>query len=61
MIECKEAVESYQKGDHVEVDAINGNIVVGEKSFTIPKLPKEMMDIMNAGGLLNYTRKKLKK
>ena len=38
----------------------NGKISVGNKIFTFPKLPKEILEIRNAGGLLEYTRTKLK-
>ncbi len=59
LIECPEAVKSYNEGDSVEVDINNGIIVVGGKTFSFPKLPKEIIAIRNAGGLLNYTRTKL--
>jgi len=36
-------------------------IKVGDKSFSFPKLPKEILAIRDAGGLLPYTRKKLEK
>ena len=59
LIECPDAVKNYRKGDKVELEAANGSIRVGQKTFTFPKLPLEMMAIMNEGGLLNYTKKKL--
>lgn len=59
LIECAEAVDAYNAGDSVEVKADAGEIVVAGKTFSFPKLPKEMMDIMEAGGLLAYTKKKL--
>ena len=33
--------------------------MVGEKEFLFPKLPKKILEIRDAGGLLDYTRKKL--
>ena len=60
LIECPEAVKSYTEGDNVELDIDNGRIVVGGKTFSFPRLPKEIIAIRNAGGLLNYTRDKLK-
>ncbi len=59
LIECSEAVDAYQEGDEVEIHATEGKIQIGDKNFTFPKLPPEMMAIMDAGGLLEYTRKKL--
>ena len=61
LIECPEAVKTYSKGDEVSVDIENGKITVGQKSFSFPKLPKEILAIRDAGGLLPYTRKKLEK
>ena len=60
LIECPEAVKSYNEGDNVELDIDNGRMVVGGKTFSFPRLPKEIIAIRNAGGLLNYTRDKLK-
>jgi len=61
LIECPEAVKIYSKGDEVSLDIEKGMIKVGDKSFSFPKLPKEILAIRDAGGLLPYTRKKLEK
>lgn len=60
LIKCPEAVEAYSEGDEIELDVNTGRIVVGGKSFSFPKLPQEIIAIRDAGGLLAYTRKKLK-
>ena len=60
LIECPDAVRSYSDGDEVELDLENGKISVGNNSFTFPRLPDEVNAIREAGGLLNYTRIKLK-
>ena len=60
LIECPEAVKSYSEGDDIKVDVDSGKIVIKNKSFNFPKLPKEILAIRDAGGLLEYTRKKLK-
>ena len=60
LIECPDAVKAYGKGDKVSLDVENGKIIVRDKSFTFPKLPKEILAIRDAGGLLSYTRDKLK-
>ena len=60
LIECPEAVEYYSKGKNVEIDMDNGIITVGDKSFSFPRLPEQIIAIRNAGGLLEYTRNKLK-
>jgi 3-isopropylmalate/(R)-2-methylmalate dehydratase small subunit len=59
LIEAPEAVDAYKEGDDVEIDIENGMIKVGGKEFTFPKLPPQILEIRDAGGLLEYTRKKL--
>ncbi len=61
LIECPDAVQGYRSGDTIEIDAVLGKIQVGEKIYQFPELPPEMMAIMEAGGLLEYTRKILGK
>lgn len=61
LIECPEAVKAYSAGDKVVLDIGKGTIVVGKTSFMFPKLPKEILAIRDAGGLLPYTKKKLEK
>ena len=60
LIECASAVQAYSKGDTVSLDLEKGIITVGKKSFSLPKLPREILAIRDAGGLLPYTRRKLK-
>ena len=61
LVECPEAVEAYSEGDNVDIYIERGKIIIGEKTFSFPKLPKEIIAIRDTGGLLEYTRKKLKK
>ena len=61
LIECPEAVDAYREGDIVELDLDKGEIVIAEKNFSFPTLPPEILAIREAGGLLEYTRKKLEK
>jgi len=60
LIECPMAVRAYREGDSVNIDVKNGTILVAGKSYTFPRLPKEILAIRDAGGLLPYTREKLK-
>jgi 3-isopropylmalate/(R)-2-methylmalate dehydratase small subunit len=60
LIECPEAVKAYKAGDAVSLDVENGSIRVGTQTFSFPKLPQEILAIRDAGGLLPYTREKLK-
>jgi 3-isopropylmalate/(R)-2-methylmalate dehydratase small subunit len=59
LIECPEAVSSYKEGDQISVDMAGGKITVGGGTFNFPPLPPEILAIRDAGGLLEFTRKKL--
>lgn len=61
LIESPQAVMTYAKGDFVDIDIEKGIITVREKTFSFPKIPLEILAIRDAGGLLNYTRERLKK
>ena len=59
LIEAPEAVEAYSEGDEVKLKLEEGIILINEREFTFPKLPGEILAIRDAGGLLNFTSKKL--
>ncbi len=59
LIECPEAVDAYRPGDEIEIDFDSGRLKVGTKEFQFPKLPPEILAIRDAGGLLEYVRKRL--
>ncbi|MCD6147269.1 MAG: 3-isopropylmalate dehydratase [Thermoplasmata archaeon] len=61
LIECPEAVKAYSEGDTIVLNIEKGSITVGGKTFSFPVLPEEILAIRDAGGLLAYTRLKLKK
>jgi len=60
LIECPEAAKSYSGGDEINLYVDKGEIKVGDRVFAFPKLPEEIIAIRDAGGLLNYTRERLK-
>jgi 3-isopropylmalate/(R)-2-methylmalate dehydratase small subunit len=59
LVECAEAVDAYEEGDEVTLDAAGGRIAVGTRTFSFPALPPEMLAIRDAGGLLEHARRKL--
>jgi len=59
LIECPEAVDAYEPKDEVELDLEKGKVRVGDKEFSFPKLPPQILKIRDAGGLLEYARMKL--
>jgi len=60
LIENAEAVKNYKPGDDVKIHPADGIITVGGREYSFPKLPPEMLGIIESGGLLAYTRNKLK-
>jgi len=51
-------IDNYNTEKPVEIDLQNGIIMNGDKKYTFPKLPTELLEIFNAGGLINYYQKK---
>jgi 3-isopropylmalate/(R)-2-methylmalate dehydratase small subunit len=60
LIECPDAVKAYKQGDRIWLDLEKGTITIGTTTYTFPKLPKEILAIRDSGGLLPYTRDKLR-
>jgi len=61
LLECIKAVDSTEAGDILEVDLTTGEIrnITRGKTFVAEPYPAFMMEIINAGGLVEYTTKKL--
>jgi len=61
ILECDEAAEKIQNGDEIEVDFDSGRIVNHSRneSYQAQPIPPFMQDIINNGGLIERTRKKL--
>ena len=60
LIECPEAVREHSKGQEVQLNVGKGELTIGDGTYHFPPLPPEIMAIRDAGGLLPYTRNKLK-
>ena len=56
LIESPEAVDAWKVGDKVTVDHIGGTVTVCSETFRFPPLPREMLKILKAGGLLNHIK-----
>jgi 3-isopropylmalate/(R)-2-methylmalate dehydratase small subunit len=61
LLESVEAVDGTETGDVLEIDLAIGKIknLTREKTFVAEPYPDFMMGIINAGGLVIYTKKKL--
>jgi 3-isopropylmalate/(R)-2-methylmalate dehydratase small subunit len=58
-IVCPEAVEAIQDGESVQIDLEGGKISCDAGEFSFPPLPEAVMEIFDAEGLINYTKKRL--
>lgn len=59
VLQCDEAFDALDKGDDVEIDFGAGEIRSSKGTFRFLPLPASVLGILEAGGLLEYTRKKL--
>lgn len=61
IFECPEAAAQIQEGDEVEVNLATGEIldITKKKRFKFEPFPQEMQEIIQAGGLMNFVKKKM--
>jgi 3-isopropylmalate/(R)-2-methylmalate dehydratase small subunit len=61
LLECAEAVEKTESGDILKVDLSTGKIIniTRNLSFTAKPYPDFMSGLIAAGGLVEYTKKRL--
>ena len=60
ILECPEAVMRIAEGDMVTIELDSGEIIVSGNAGTLvaQPIPPFMRNLINAGGLMNYVRKK---
>jgi 3-isopropylmalate/(R)-2-methylmalate dehydratase small subunit len=56
---CPEAVDAIRDGEVIEIDMETGQIQCAAGNFHFPPLPTNVLAIVEAGGLINYTRQQL--
>ena len=61
LLECEEAVEGSEAGDELEVDLESGAIrnLTRGTTFQAKPFPDFMLELLRAGGLVEYTRRRL--
>jgi 3-isopropylmalate/(R)-2-methylmalate dehydratase small subunit len=59
VLQCPEASDALRTGDEVEIDFAGGRIISGGRVFEFFPLPPSVLGIIEAGGLIEYTKKKL--
>ncbi len=61
LLECEEAVDKTDAGDILEIDLSRGKIknLTSGVTFTASSYPDFMAELISAGGLIEYTKKRL--
>ncbi len=59
VIQAPEACDALDTGDTAAIDFAHGEIVSSKGTFRFLPLPESVIGIIEAGGLLEYTKKKL--
>lgn len=61
IFESKEAASDIQEGDEVDVDMKSGKIInhTKGKSYNLEPFPPEILEIIEAGGLMQFVRKRM--
>jgi 3-isopropylmalate/(R)-2-methylmalate dehydratase small subunit len=59
VLQSQDAPDALQTGDEVDVDFAAGTIESGGRVFRFFPLPPEVIGIVEAGGLIAYTKKRL--
>ncbi len=61
VLECPEAVDAIHDGDEIDVDLETGTIrnLTTEETFKAKPFEPFMMEILESGGLVEYTKRKL--
>jgi 3-isopropylmalate/(R)-2-methylmalate dehydratase small subunit len=59
VVTCREAVDAVEMGDEMEIDRDHGVIRVKGKEYKYPALAPEVQEILDCGGLTEYTQKKI--
>ncbi|HCS48890.1 MAG TPA: 3-isopropylmalate dehydratase [Candidatus Aminicenantes bacterium] len=59
VLQCEGASDALNTGDEVEIDFAGGKIISGGSVFKFFPLPDSVIGIIEAGGLIEYTKKKL--
>jgi len=62
VVECEGIDQETEKGDEIEVDLVEGTVLNRRtgKLYRASRYPDFMLGIIQAGGLVNYTREKLR-
>ncbi len=60
VLQSEEAVANIKNGEEIEIDFASGKIKTEKGVFTFSPFPDSVLRILKEGGLIPYTRKRLK-
>jgi 3-isopropylmalate/(R)-2-methylmalate dehydratase small subunit len=60
LLQCIDAVDNTREGVAISIDLDKGKIMAEGKEFAFNPFPPIIMEIMNSGGLIEYTIKQIK-
>ena len=56
VIECPQIVEAVATGDEIEIDLAATQLYAGGRSYDFPQLPGQVLEIIDAGGIIPWLR-----
>jgi 3-isopropylmalate/(R)-2-methylmalate dehydratase small subunit len=59
LVTCPELVDAAASGDEIEIEVLQNSIRLGDRNFSFPPLSDQVIEMLQAGGLVPYLRKKL--
>ncbi len=60
VIALEGATDKIKEGEEVEIDLAAGKITAPGGTYSFPPMSPEVQEVLDAGGLVGYTKKKLK-
>lgn len=60
-VQCSDAVDHIERGDEITIDFERGVIETAKGVFAFVPLPDSILRILDAGGLIPYTKAKIEK
>jgi len=61
VVQCSEAVDNIQGGEEIFIDFATGVIESQKGAFDFAPLPESVLQILDAGGLIPYIKKKMER
>lgn len=58
LLENDELSDLCQEGDNLSVNLANSQVLLGERSFNVASIPDDLLQMLEAGGLVSLLRKR---